>query len=57
MKFDRIEAVGRPQIERKAHKNAGQLRLLLGLFFVCIVNCNEHNVIGKNVIFKTFMNI
>jgi len=43
--------------KKKAHENAAPLRPLLGLFFVCIMDRNECSVIGKNVIFKTFMNI
>jgi len=58
MKVGKIEKVARLQIERiNANENAAPLRPLLGLAFVCIMNRNEYSVIGKNVIFKTFMNI
>jgi len=43
--------------KEKANENAAPLRSLLGLVFACIMNRNEYSVIGKNVIFKTFMNI
>jgi len=33
------------------------LRPLIGLVLVCIMNRNEYRVIGKNIIFKTFMNL
>ena len=61
MKSGKIDAVGRPQIERKkltkTQLNSTPLRPLLGLVLACIMNRNECSVIGKNVIFKTFMNI
>jgi len=58
VKSGKIDVVGRPQIERSSRKrNSPSLRPLLGLVFACIMNRNECSVIGKNVIFKTFMNI
>jgi len=42
---------------KESHENATPLRPLLGLVFACIMNRNECSVIGKNDIFKTFMNI
>jgi len=61
VKSGKIDAVGRPQIERKkltkTQLNSTPLRPLLGLVLACIMNRNECSVIGKNVIFKTFMNI
>ena len=42
---------------KKSHENAIPLRPLLGLVFACIMNRNDYSVIGKNLIFKAFMNI
>jgi len=58
VKSGKIDVVGKTQIERNLRKrNSTPLRPLLGLVFACIMNRNECSVIGKNVIFKTFMNI
>jgi len=50
---------GRETTNRKkeAHENPTPLRPLLGLVFACIMKRNEYSVIGKNVIFKTFMTV
>ena len=45
------------QKSKEANENATPLRPLSGLVFACIMNRNECSVLGKNVIFKTFMNI
>ena len=43
--------------KKKAHEKATPLRPFLGLVFACIMDHNEYSVIGKNVIFKAFVNI